>query len=640
MSKSLQFIANDVPVEWRAAVDSIRLPDESDPSPAQTSFTPSPSLPDILSDDPYFRPSSVPLDKKSALLKSADSFCADLSRCRAMLQSAELKRREISASIELIHGECDSQILAEQRLSVFVKSIESILRYFDDLDKISLDFRSPMFTVHSPDFSSNLAKIERGIQFFQVNQNYKDAKRNLDKYLRLQDRAVEIICNHVSSTLEKITNRLINNQKMDESIYVKFISVAPTIRRLFELSEKTKAFGSVLEIYKNSRVNLLNPLITQPLQNPNDIRSRASTVLTFSRKEYELAKEFFNFNGHPMYIKCFCELINDIGKCFYNVCCSLLGNIGTTIKGNEIKMLCDICIVLKGDVLQDEISRIPLASDKLRFQFQRVLLEAQERLVVKAETHMNNNIKSDTLKTIELLSLLYYALIRETFSRSSYNILSIYMKSTEESSKKIKNALEKDIYLLENYLLIQDCINGFDCQIIPSSTTEKSQPQINNTPSSSELFWGLVRLDKNVIKNVNDAISRKVMNSNSQTKIILDTSINIKNEIESIVNKCYISLTKHISEIFLKPVLEITSKDGQSIPQSILMLKQMEKELIENTKTNGFSKISAQIQNQKTKRQILSALKSKLKTSISEEPNITDQEIINLLSNIIEKIDL
>ena len=303
MTTPLHFIVNDIPFEWRAAIDKVEIPKRFLPNFPEKQAIPQ-GLTSVLIEDPTLHSVPVTLDKTEILLNSASTLQNEIKKCRLTLESAEKKRREVASNAELIHGECDSQISTEQRLTIFVKSIDSILHYFEDLDKISIDFKSPLFTVLSPDFPLNLQKIENGIRFFQMNQNYKDALSYLYKYQALQSKAVDIISNHISNTLSQITHRLsLNQSKLDDNIYVKYISIAPSIRKLFVLSEKTTSFGAVLSIYKNSRMTLLSPFLSQPITNINDIRSRASTILTVSRKEYELAHEFFNFDGHQMLLR-------------------------------------------------------------------------------------------------------------------------------------------------------------------------------------------------------------------------------------------------------------------------------------------------------------------------------------------------
>jgi hypothetical protein len=98
-----------------------------------------------LTGDPTFHDVPVPLDKTEQLLKSVSQLQAEIKNCWRTLEQAKLKRREISSNAELIHGECDSQLAGEQRLTVFVKSINSILRYFEDVDRMTVDFMSPLF---------------------------------------------------------------------------------------------------------------------------------------------------------------------------------------------------------------------------------------------------------------------------------------------------------------------------------------------------------------------------------------------------------------------------------------------------------------------------------------------------------------
>ncbi|OHT14220.1 hypothetical protein TRFO_15521 [Tritrichomonas foetus] len=613
----LHFIVSDIPVEWRASIDNIRIPENILPPNLPEKANNPESLTKILIDDPSLHNVPVAMDKTEMLLNSATILQKEILNCRLTLETAELKRRKIASNAELIHGECDSQILAEQRLTIFVKSIDSFLHYFDDLEKITLDFKSPLFTVISPDFSSNLQKIEKGIHFFQMNQNYRDAKSFLLRYQSLQNRAVDIISEHISVTLSQITHRLVTNQKSDESIYTKFISVAPTVRRLFSLSEKTSAFSSVLSIYKNSRNTLLTPLISAPINNSPEIRSRASTVLTYARKEYELAKEFFNFNGHPMYTKCFCELINDIGSCFHDCCYSLL------MKVNEIKPLCDTCIVLKGDVLQDEIGRIPVASEKLRSQFMRVLKEAQERLIYRSKI-ASSEFKGDTDRTIELVSLLYCALPRESFSDIASALIKNCLVSLEESSKKFKNA-ERDIFLLGNYLALHDRMTNFDCQIIGTTTQGIDLEPVN------EFLWRILRIDRSFLKNINE------MTRTSKS------TVDARKELEDSTSLSFQSLTTYATRLILQPLLDLQVKKIQEKPKILSEIQKAIKDLNSNVETGITNLINSRITSKNYREAVISVLKKHLNEVIHETQNSVgnhdDNEIRNAFQQLSERIN-
>ena len=207
------FIVDNISPEWRSFVEDIKLPD-TDIEKQQTDFDIKP-LWEFLSEDDSFVNIATPLSDTDMLLKSSEMLKEEIRNCGNILETAEKKRREIASNAELIHGECDSQMTSEQRLTVFVQSIDSILIYFEDLDRISLDFKSNLFNVLSPDFPLDLEKIENGIRFFEANSNYKDAKAYLLKYQLLQGRAVEIIKDYVKLTLSRLSLRISTSKDDD-----------------------------------------------------------------------------------------------------------------------------------------------------------------------------------------------------------------------------------------------------------------------------------------------------------------------------------------------------------------------------------------------------------------------------------------
>lgn len=625
MNLPYHFIVNDIPFEWRAAIDKVEIPERILPKVPEKSVAPQ-SLTSILIDDPTLQNVPIALDKTEILLHSASVLQNEIKKCRLTLESAEKKRREVASNAELIHGECDSQISSEQRLTIFVKSIDSILHYFEDLDKISLDFKSPLFNVLSPDFPSNLQKIEGGIRFFQMNQNYKDAQSYLYKYQALQSKAIDVISNYISTTLSQITHKLSMNQtKLDDNIYIKFISVAPSIRRLFVLSEKTSAFGTVLSIYRNSRMTLLKPFLSQPITSSNEIRSRASTILTVARKEYELAHEFFDFNGHPLYIKCFCELIGEIGSIYHDTCYSLL------LKVNDIKDLCNTCIVLKGDVLQEEISRIPIAAEKLRTHFIRILNETQERLIYRSKI-LSTEIKGDATKTVELLSLLYYALPRESFGECAYTLIKNCLNGLDElSKKKYGNAptstIERDSFLLGNLLILHDRIKNFDCQIVGKNQSVDIEPL-------SEFLWRVLHFDMDFLKN------------RLEMSRISNPYIDSRKELDSATSISFHSLTDSATNILFSPLLNIQQKKINDKKQILNEINKVEKLFDENVKQKITSVIDGQIKPKPYKDAVIDVLRSHLKQVVLDVmtsiENIDDetQESFNLLIQKVSQISI
>jgi hypothetical protein len=73
---------------------------------------------------------------------------------------------------------------------------------------MTVDLMSQLFTVLSLGFASNLAKIEQGIQFFEMNQSFRDSRVFFLRYQSLQSKALEIIKSHITATLSSTAQRL------------------------------------------------------------------------------------------------------------------------------------------------------------------------------------------------------------------------------------------------------------------------------------------------------------------------------------------------------------------------------------------------------------------------------------------------
>jgi len=605
-----KFVTSDIPPEWRAAVEAIVEPERPLPSDIPQYNEKAKKLSDLLAEDAGIVNSPIALDKTDKIIQSAEIIQKKIQDCRRTLEEAETMRSKIAASAELIHGECDSHLAAEQRLNVFVKSIDSLLKYYDDLERINLDLKSPNFTVLSPDFPENLRKIEDGIRFFEMNSHFKDSKGYLIKYQALQIRVMEIIRDYISQSIGKVIQRIRFNKKIDEQykndIYIRFRPGAAGIMRLFQMCEKLVSFSEVLSVYKLARIELLNPILASPINDIVEIRPRAATTITYAFKEYDLSQSYFRFDSHPLYSKCFSDLIAGIGQLFYDSCC------GSVLKSTDIKQLCDICIVLKGDVLQEEISRIPIAAERFRSYFLNLLSEAQERLMFRTELYVKeivSNAETASQKTIEILSLLYYALPSESFGETACNLLNECINSLVESSKKYKaSQIEADSYKLCHFLVLRDQIALFDSQLIGTSQTLDFEPV-------TEFLWRLIRFDSSVYQLKGD---RGLIQSVVGLSRVINTSIDGRKQLESSTSLAFKSLTATATQILVQPLINLKARQGKEKSQILSAIEGVKTIISDHYKTDIGDKVKAHISNPAHLTAVLEVLKVQLLEVIEE----------------------
>ena len=108
----------EVPMDWRVAVEKIKPPGPSYADNIPDEMPEFENYQNILDNDTTLKYIDIKRDKTEKMIESAEYLIDKIKECKEQLQLAEDKRKVISANAELIHGECDSQLAAEQRLSL------------------------------------------------------------------------------------------------------------------------------------------------------------------------------------------------------------------------------------------------------------------------------------------------------------------------------------------------------------------------------------------------------------------------------------------------------------------------------------------------------------------------------------------
>ena len=229
----------------------------------------------------------------------------------------------------------------------------------------------------SPDFSKDVHKITDGIKFFDSNTNLKNSKLFKLKYLSLQNKAIELVSNHVKSSLE----RAITLSKNSDA-YQKFQTIASSTKRLFRLIENMPRFLDALNVYKKIRVDMIKQQISFTT-------IEQSIALTFEliKKEYDLANMFLDFeNQNPNITK---EKIAIVGGGPAGISCALLlsdeGYDITIYEANDSL----------GGVLTYGIPDFRLSKDLVK-QYTRILKE--KGVNIRLNCHIGHSISLTELK--------------------------------------------------------------------------------------------------------------------------------------------------------------------------------------------------------------------------------------------------
>jgi hypothetical protein len=273
------------------------------------------------------------------------------------------------------------------------------------------------------------------------------------------------------------------------------------------------------------------------------------------RKEHELAKEFFNFQGHPVYTRCFSDLVNDIGQTFYDSCCPLF------LKTIDVKHLCDACVVLKGDVMQEEIGRLPVAPEKLRSHFLRLLGSVQERLLFRVEV-LSKEICGSSERTIEMISLLYYALPDDSFGEVGCTLLTGCLESLQASAKQYSR-IDRDVFLLSHYLILRDRMRNLNGQIVGTTQALDFEPL-------TEFLWRLVRFDRTAYQLGG---GRGIVRSLAGISRVVSASIDGKKQLESATSLSFQSLTSYATQLLAQPLLNLRARQSKEKAQILAAIE-------------------------------------------------------------------
>lgn len=435
------FVVNDIPPEWRMQTESIVIPKKPLPDCPLQSLSEPAILTEQIKDD--F--SQIPTVKSTTeyLLDFSHELLTQMEKCISLLESAEQKRREVLSGAELLNGVCNSQITDEQRLSVFVNGIDKFLIFYDNLERIYIDFKSPGFTVLSPDFSSDVRKISEGIKFFELNSHFRESKLYRLRYVSLQNKSIELVSDYIKTNLERA---VILSKNADP--YQKFSSIAPSIKRLFHLIEGMPRLFDALNVYRKIRFDFIKPLIKY-----NSFESSLFLIIDLIQKEQVLATQFFDFEKET-YLRSFSALVGDIIDYFQMFYAHELYNT------NDVVQLCQYCSIFKDKRTSSAISKINYVSKEIERRLNSLFVSTQERIISIIPIILYDIVQSE--ETIRYLILLYNALSREQFCEPAFQLVSKTIKNIEEKGKSYKgnNEIERDSYLLGQYFTLKTEIDA------------------------------------------------------------------------------------------------------------------------------------------------------------------------------------
>jgi conserved oligomeric Golgi complex subunit 3 len=348
-------------------------------------------------------------------LRSANSTLELLSSLSTSFKAVEAQTTDFQAQCEDILGD-------QKKTSQLAEDLAENLQYYNYLEPITRRLNAPGAGnfVRRTEFTEMLANLDTCIDYMQAHPKQRESSAYAAKYRLLLTRALTLIRNHFTSSLQdiaadvskRIADRQLNDTTMSALLYAKFRVGAPELKQVGQELQKRAVppagatpgtegeyqglMNELHQSYATTRGKLLHPIIAKKMvdiaaapSTSKDLGAFARSCMSFIRglcsDEYDLWGEWFT-SDHMMYsfLESLCEPMYD----------HLRPRI---IHETRILKLCELCTLIQTRYMEDSESDSESASEAPRFDFfrlvQRALHDAQERLVFLAQGIIRNDIQ-------------------------------------------------------------------------------------------------------------------------------------------------------------------------------------------------------------------------------------------------------
>eukprot|EP00730_Choanoeca_flexa_P002462 TRINITY_DN11059_c0_g2_i7.p1 TRINITY_DN11059_c0_g2~~TRINITY_DN11059_c0_g2_i7.p1 ORF type:complete len:729 (+),score=180.42 TRINITY_DN11059_c0_g2_i7:325-2187(+) len=374
--------------------------------------------------------------------------------------------------------------------------------------------------------------MDESMAYLSHHPEFKDSGNYLTRFRQLHSKALAIVRAHVTNTLKTATQSVMtqtqgaitaNGQSSPPAatapgsrerqstqsftlFYGKFRMYAPRIRALMEELEQrqraSREYTAVLDVccecYYLQRYTLLSGPTSSAIASlegqhagdiPAFVRASCSHLLRTCNSEVQLFNHFFPHPNSGLE-----QLLDALARILYDATRPLLLS-----RNVELSSLIDVCNVLRVEALDDTSEELAA----FREVAQELLQDTQERLIYKAESYIDTEIRgfapsqqdldypkrleakataTDAFevwypplrKALTLLSKLYQAVERNVCESVARDVLEAVLATLEDAFRLLKGAkdtLNAQLFLIMHLLILREQIAPFD---VTFATTETS----------------------------------------------------------------------------------------------------------------------------------------------------------------------
>jgi hypothetical protein len=218
-----------------------------------------------------------------------------------------------------LQSDCQEMLNSQTSLHLTADSISAKLKYFSELEHISLLLLTPGDAlILDASFAKSLITLDECLEFCSQYSSYKDASIYKMRYRQCMTRCMTLIKMHVVDSLRKLTidtrdksdQRINNDQLLLSAVFIaKFRQIAPQVKSLInEIEircenhrEYSQLLNDCLSCYFTCRKTLLLPVITKYLELLDSqqslvllAKSSCSYLVQVTKDESALFNQFFS----------------------------------------------------------------------------------------------------------------------------------------------------------------------------------------------------------------------------------------------------------------------------------------------------------------------------------------------------------
>jgi hypothetical protein len=344
-----------------------------------------------------------------------ERIAMELSTAQKGLAAMDETFATVGRKTSELHHLCQDLLADERQLQVFADDLREKLKNFDQLETISSKLNNPNLSVEDTHFLPLLARVDECIAFIEANPTFAEAAQYLLKFKQLQGRALTLIRDYILNLLRRTspttaaataitappasattpTTTTSPAVAAPAAAPIRFETLVPKIKPLcHEIEERaaTREFAALLADihhgYFIQRRKILEDYVlstlTEYIQLPDMyqmIRAGCSFLANLCHTEHELFQLFFRAPsaGLRMMFEGFFVILYDRVR-------------PAMVHCRDFDQLCILVRILKVEILDRQI--LPRGDSLASFRpiIQRLLQDAQERLVFVADTYIRDEV--------------------------------------------------------------------------------------------------------------------------------------------------------------------------------------------------------------------------------------------------------